>query len=70
MLCVKRDALRQEHQATVQSLRKSIHDVVVLVDNSGADPDLNLAHIRIRSARGVCDAARANLEYHQGEHEC
>jgi hypothetical protein len=46
--------------------------LVVLVDNSSLDSaaDFNLAHIRIGAARGVCEVARATLEYHQAEHGC
>ena len=72
MLCVERDSLRQEHRATVQRFRASIRDLVVLVDNSALDSaaDFNLAHIRIRAARGVCEVAQATLEHHQAEHGC
>ena len=64
MLCLERDSLRHEHQATVQKYRASIRDLVVLADNSAADAhsDFNLAHLRIRAARGVCDAVASDAE--------
>jgi hypothetical protein len=67
MLCVERDSLRQEHRATVQKFRTAIRDLVVPVDDSSLDSaaDFNLAHMRIGAARGVCEVARATLEYHQ-----
>jgi hypothetical protein len=70
MPCAEHNLLRQEHQTAVQKFRAAIRDLVVLVDNSAADSDFNLAHLRIRAARGVCDAARATLEHHQAEHGC
>lgn len=70
MLCAERDLLRHEHQAAVQNLRASILDLVVLVDNSAADSDFDLAHRRIRIARRACEVARDALEYHQAEHRC
>ena len=72
MLCAERDSLRQEHQATVQKFRASIHDLVVLVDNSAADgySDFNLAHIQTRAARGACEVAQATLEHHRAERLC
>jgi hypothetical protein len=72
MLCAERDSLRQEHQATVRNFRASIRDLVILVDNSALDSaaDFNLASIRIRAARGVCEVAQAALEHHQAEHGC
>jgi hypothetical protein len=57
------DLLRQEHQATIQSFRASIHDLVILVDdNSATDSDFNLAHRRIIAARRACKMARGALE--------
>ena len=72
MLCVERDSLRQEHRATVQKFRAAIRDLVVLVDNSSLESaaDFNLAHLRVRAARGACELARATLGYHQTEHGC
>ncbi len=72
MLFVDRDPLREEHQATVQNFRTSIHDLLVLVDNSALDSaaDFNLAPIRLRAARGVCEVAQAILEHHETEHGC
>ena len=72
MLCIERDSLRHEHQATVQKYRASIRDLVVLVDHSAADAhsDFNLAHLRIRVARGACELALATLEHHRAEHPC
>jgi hypothetical protein len=72
MLCVERDSLRQEHQVTVRNFRASIRDLVVLVDNSDLNSasDFDFAHIRIRAARGTCEAAQATLEHHRAEHGC
>jgi hypothetical protein len=70
MLCAERDSLRHEHQAAVQNLRASIRDLVILVDNSAADSDFNLAHRRIRVARLAFEVARDALEHHQTEHRC
>ena len=70
MLCAEYDSLRQEHQAAVQNFRASLRDLVVLVDNSAADSDFNLAHRRIRAARRAFEAARDALEHHQAEHGC
>jgi hypothetical protein len=70
MLCAERDLLGQEHRAAIQSLRVSIRDLVVLVDNSATDSDFNLAHLRIRATRRDCEMARDALEYHQAEHGC
>jgi hypothetical protein len=72
MLCVERDSLRQEHRATIQKFRAAIRDLFVLVDNSslGSAADFNLAPIRLRAARGVCEVAQAILEQHETEHGC
>ena len=70
MLCAQHDSLRQEHQAAVHKFRESLRDLVVLVDNSAADSDFNLAHRRIRAARRACEVARDALEYHEAEHGC
>ena len=70
MLCAERDLLRHEHQAAVQNFRASVRDLVILVDNSAADSDFNLAHRRIRVARLACEVARDALEHHQTEHRC
>ena len=70
MLCAERDSLRHEHQAAARNFRASIRDLVILVDNSVADSDFNLAHRRIRVARRAYEAARDALEYHQAEHGC
>ena len=70
LLCVEGNALRQEHQTTVQKFHASIRDLVVLVDNSATASDFNLAHLRIRVARGACEVARATLEHHEAEHGC
>jgi len=63
------DSLRQEHQEAVQKFRASIRNLVVLVDNSGADSDFKLAQWRIRAARNACEVARDATENHQAEHE-
>jgi hypothetical protein len=70
MLCAERDSLRHERQAVAQNFRASIRDLVILVDNSAADSDFNLAHRRIRVARRAYEAARDALEHHQAEHGC
>jgi hypothetical protein len=69
MLCAERESLRQEHWVAVQNFRMAIHDLVVLLDKSASDSDFNLAHLRIRAARGACEIARSTLEHHQAEHE-
>ena len=70
MPCAERDLLRQEHQAAVHNFRAAIRDLVALVDNSAADSDFNLAHLRIRSARGAYELAQTALEHHQAVHGC
>jgi hypothetical protein len=70
MPCALLDSLRQEHRTAVQDFRASIYDLVVLVDTSAADSDLNLAHRRIKNARWDCAAARDAREHHQKEHGC
>ena len=70
MLCAEHDLLRLEHQAAIQNFRASIHDLVVLVDNTAAESDFNLAHRRIRAARRTCEMARDAMEHHQAEHGC
>ena len=68
MLRAEHDSLQKEHQAAVQEFRASIRDLVVLVDHSAEDPDLNLAHRRTRAARRACEVARDAIEHHQAEH--
>ena len=70
MLCAEHDSLRQELHAAVQNFRGSVRDLVVLVDNSTANPDFNLAHRRIRVAHRACEAVRDALEHHLAEHGC
>jgi len=70
MLCAERDRLRHEHQAAAQNFRASIRDLVILVDNSVADSDFDLAHRRISVARRAYEVARDALEHHQAEHGC
>jgi hypothetical protein len=67
MLCAEHDSLRHEHQAVVQNFRAAIRDLVVLVDNSAADSNFNLAHLRIRAARRACEMARDALEHRLAE---
>ena len=69
-MCTEQVSLRLEYRAAVKKFRAAIRDLVVLVDNSATDSDFNLAHRRIRAARGVCDVARVALEHHQEEHGC
>src|ERR1700737_4431688 len=70
MLCAEDDSLRQEHRAAVKTFRASIRGLVVLVENSAADSDFPLAHLRIRAACGACEVARAIMEHHRVEHGC
>jgi hypothetical protein len=70
MPCADHESLRLEHRAAVQNFRASICDLVALVDNSAADSDFDLAHLRIRAARGACEVTRAALEHHQAGHGC
>jgi hypothetical protein len=70
MLCAERDSLRHEHQAAAQNFRASIRDLVILVDNSVADSDFDLAQRRMRVARRAYEVARDALEHHQAEHGC
>ena len=70
MLCAERDSLRHERQAAAQNFRASIRDLVILVDDSLADSDFNLAHRRIRVARRAYEAARDAMEHHQADHGC
>ena len=70
MLCSERHSLRLEHQIAFEIYRGAIRALVVLVDDSAAGSDFNLAHLRIKAARGASDVARATLEHHQAEHEC
>jgi hypothetical protein len=70
MLCAEHDSLRQEHQAAVQHFHSSVRDLVVLVGNTAAELDFNLAHRRIRAARRSCEMARDAMEHHQAEHGC
>ena len=68
MPCADLHSLRLEHRAAVQNFRASICDLVALVDNSAAD--LDLAHLRIRAARGTCEVTRAALEHYRAELGC
>ncbi len=70
MLCAERDSLRHEYEGAAQNFRGSIRDLVILVDNSAADSDFNLAHRRVRVARRAYEAARDALEHHQAKHGC
>jgi hypothetical protein len=71
MLCAERDSLRQERWIAVSNFREAIHDMVALLEASGTnDLDLDLAHFRVRAARGACEVARAALELHRAVHGC
>ena len=70
MLCADRDSLRQERGAAAHKFRAAIRDIVALVDTSGTESDLHLAHRRIRAARFAYEKARDALEHHQCEHRC
>jgi hypothetical protein len=70
MPCAEQDLLRQEHRAAVHNFRAAIRDLVLLVDNSAADSNFNLAHRRIKAARRACEVARDAIENHQEKHGC
>jgi len=70
MLCAENESLLREHQATVANFRAAIGGLIVLVDNSATDSDFNLAHLKIRIARGACELAHATLVHHQEGHCC
>jgi hypothetical protein len=70
ILCAEHDSLRKEHRVAVHNFRAAISDLVVLVDHSAVDSDFNLAHLRIRAARGASEVARAAREHHKAEHGC
>jgi hypothetical protein len=70
MLCAEQNALWQEHRAAVKNYVAAIRELVELVDHSGENPDFNRAHLRIKSARGLCDVAQAALTLHEVEHGC
>ncbi len=66
-LSAEYDSLRQELRAAVQKFVAAIRDLVALVDTSATDSDFDLAHVRIRAARGVYEVAQAALKLHQLE---
>lgn len=68
--CAEKESLRREHQASVASFRAAIRDLIVLVENSATDSGFDLAHLKIRVARGSCELAKATLAHHQIEHHC
>ena len=70
MLCMEQHAFWQEHRAAVKNYVAAIQALVGLVNHSADDPAFNLAHLRIRAARGLCDVTRAALELHEAEHGC
>jgi hypothetical protein len=71
MLSTERDSLRHQRWIAVSNFRDAIHDMVALLEASGTpDSELDLAHLRIRTARGACEIARATLQRHQVEHGC
>jgi hypothetical protein len=70
MLCAEQHAFWQEHRAAVKNYVAAIHALVELVDQSAENPAFNRAHLRIKAARALCDAAQAALEHHELEHKC
>ena len=66
-LSAEHDSLRQELRAAGQNLVATIRHLVGLVDTSATDSDFDLAHVRIRAARGVYEVAQAALKLHQLE---
>ena len=70
MLCAEQHAFWQEHQAAVKNYIAAMRALAELVDHSAEDPAFNLAHLRIKAARGLCDVTRAALELHEAEHGC
>jgi hypothetical protein len=70
MLCAEQNAFWQEHRAAVHNYHAAVRVLIVLVDKSATNSDFNLAHLKIRATRGLCEAAQAPLEYHQAEHGC
>ena len=70
MPCAEGNTLWQEYRAAVHNAHAAIRELVALVDNSATNSDFNLAHLRIKAARGLCEVAQAAMEHHQGEHGC
>jgi hypothetical protein len=67
-LSAEHDSLRQELRASGQNLVATIRHLVGLVDTSATDSDFDLAHLRIKAARGVYEVALAALKLHQLKH--
>jgi hypothetical protein len=59
MLCAEQDALWQEYRAAVHNYHSAIRELVALVDSSAKDSDFDRVHLRIKSARGLCEVAQA-----------
>jgi hypothetical protein len=70
MLCAEQNAFWQEYRAAVRNYHAAIRELAVLVDDSAKNSDFNLAHIKIKAARGFCEVAQAALEHHEAEHRC
>ena len=70
MPCAKRNSLQQERQAAAQKFRASLRDLVALVDTSATASDFDLAHLRIRAARGAYEVTQAALEHDQIAYGC
>ena len=64
------NALWQGHRAAGKNYVAAIHALVGLVNHSAEDQAFNLAHLRIKAARGLCEVTRAALEHHELEHGC
>ena len=70
MRCAEQVAFWQEHRAAVKNYVAAIHALVGLVNHSPANPAFNLAHLRIKATRGLCDTTQAALIGHEIEHGC
>jgi hypothetical protein len=70
MRCAERDSLREQHRVAVHKFRTAIRHLVVLVDNSSANLDFNLAHMQVAATHAACALKRVALEHHQTEHGC
>jgi hypothetical protein len=70
MLCAEQNAFWQEYRAALENYIAAIRSLVALVDHSAANPAFDLAHLRVKAARGLCDTTEAALGRHEIEHGC
>jgi hypothetical protein len=71
VLCAEYNAFWQEHRAAVKDYLAAVRDLVALVDHSSAtNTQSNLAHLRIKAARGRWEVTQAALTLHELEHGC